>query len=162
MAKKTTDTTPAARVPTTSPLLSWDPFDRMTEAFGGFPEWFGARVPERFAGLTGGIKIEEYMDGNDLVIRGEIPGVDPDNDIEISVDSGRLSIRATREHREEHEGDGGYRSEFHYGSYARTLTLPDGANPDKIEASYNDGILDLRVPIEAERQTAKKITISKT
>lgn len=161
VAKKSTETEPAARVPATSPLSTWDPFDRMAEAFGGFPEWFGARFPERFTGLTSGIKVEEYMDGGDLVIRGEIPGVDPETDIEISVDNGRLSIRATREHKEEHEGEGSYRSEFHYGSYARTMTLPDGANTDKIEASYKDGILDLRVPIEAERQTAKKIAISK-
>ncbi len=141
--------------------VSWDPFDRFAGAFAGVPDWFGARWPERFSGGPGAIKIEEFMEEGALVIRGEIPGVDPEKDIEISVDHGRLTIRASREHREETTADG-YRSEFHYGSYARVLTLPDGADPDNIEASYTDGILDLRVPIDPQRQTARKISVTKS
>lgn len=139
-----------------------DPFDR----FGlgelvHWPTWFGRRWPERLFGELEGIKLEEYRDGDNLIIRGEIPGVDPAEDIEVSVDNDRLSIRAERESRVEDDEDG-YRSEFHYGSFVRVVTLPEGAKAGDIDASYTDGILEVRIPLqEDEDRKSKKITVKR-
>ena len=81
-----------------------------------WPNVFGIRLPELWANtVADGIRVEEYVDDDTLVIRAEIPGVDAEDDIEIDVDRGRLSIRAHREHREEARDDRSFRSEFHYG-----------------------------------------------
>ena len=103
MADDTQDTTDDApsQAPLTPSVL--DPFERMglDDWFGRLPGWFGARLPERLTGEPLGMRLEEIREDGQLVIRGEIPGVDPDKDIEISVDNGRLTIEATREQRTE-------------------------------------------------------------
>lgn len=139
-----------------------DPVDRLSlfeDVLGRWPSVFPTQWTDWFAGETAGFRIEEFTDGDDLVIRGEIPGVDPDSDIEIEVDNGRLSIRAEREQHTETED--GYRSEFRYGSFARVLPLPEGACPDEVSAAYTDGILEVRVPVDAERRAQRKVAISR-
>lgn len=154
-----------AATPATRPLWT-DPWDRW--AAGEFP-WrpmrFGRLWPDRLLGEVGGffdhLKIEEYFDDGSLVIRAEIPGVDPDADIDISVEDQRLAIHAERTSRTEDDTDG-YRSEFHYGSLSRVVGLPEGAKVDEIEADYADGILEVRIPIaEEETRPTKKVPISR-
>lgn len=149
---------PAAR-----PLLM-DPWDRWGD-FAWRPSWFGLRWPDRVVGEVGGlfdhIKIEEYVDDDSLVVRAELPGVDPDEDIDISVENQRLSIRAERTSQFEDDTDG-YRSEFHYGSVSRVVGLPEGANVENIEAEYADGILEVRIPMADEATRAvKKVPIGR-
>ncbi len=156
MAKSEKDV-PAGEVETREraawPLL--EPFGfgellRWPERFGRWPDLFGEEATMR---------VEEYVEDGELHIRAEIPGVDPEKDIDITVDRGRIAIRAEREERTEKTEDG-YRSEFRYGSYRRILPLPEGADADDVTAKYEDGILDLRVPIDTETKTAKKISIT--
>ena len=151
--------------PTSRPLLT-DPWDRW--GAGEFP-WrpmrFGRLWPDRLLGEVGGLfdhlKIEEYIDEGSLVIRAEIPGVDPESDIDISVENQRLTIHAERTSRTEDDTDG-YRSEFHYGSLSRVVGLPEGAKVDDIEADYADGILEVRIPIAEEKsRPAKKVPIGR-
>lgn len=143
---------PGERTPA-SPLL--DPF-----GLGDMLRW-PARFPRPWPEFMrdDSIRVEEFMEDDDLHIRAEIPGVDPDKDIDITVDHGRLSIRAEREERTEKTEDG-YHSEFRYGSFSRVLTLPEGADADDVRATYEDGILDVRVPIGKGRTPAKKVAIS--
>ncbi len=141
-----------------------DPWDRWGD-FAWRPSWFGLRWPDRLLGEVGGlfdhIKIEEYAEDDSLVVRAEIPGVDPDNDVDISVENHRLCIRAERKASREDDTDG-YRSEFHYGSVSRIVSLPDGADIDGIEAEYRDGILEVTVPLTAENDRAvKKVSIGR-
>ncbi len=141
--------------------LTGDPLGRwMAEESPWWPAWFGRRLPERLFGEAGHffdqMKIEEYVDDDAFVVRAEIPGVDPDEDIDIAVEGGRLSIRAERSSKTESEGEG-FRSEFRYGSFSRVLTLPEGVEVDDIDATYVDGILEIRIPLpdEGERQATK-------
>lgn len=145
--------------PALRPLLT-DPWDRWTAGdFPWRPARFGRLWPDRLLGDFGGlfdhIKIEEYVDDGSLVVRAEIPGVDPDEDIDISVEDQRLVIRAERESRTEDDTDG-YRSEFHYGSFSRVIGLPEGAAVDDIQADYADGILEIRIPVAEEATQPKK------
>lgn len=122
-----------------------------------FRRFFDADIDSRW------LRVEEYRDGSDLVIRAELPGVDPDHDVEISVEDDVLHIRAHREERSEHKDKGSYRSEFRYGSFARSVVLPSGTPQDAIKASYTDGVLEVRVPVGDEAKSeAKKIPVSRS
>ncbi len=93
------------------------------------------------------IRVEEFVDGKTLVVRAEMPGVDPDKDVEITLDDGYLNIRAERQEKEEHKDKGSYRSEFRYGSFSRRILLPEGVKDKDIKASYTDGVLEVRTPL---------------
>lgn len=143
-------------------LDPWERFGQLGDLVARWPEWF-SQWPEWLASDVNGIKVEEQMDDDKLVIRGELPGVDPDEDIDISIDNGRLSIRAERKERKESKnGEHGYHSEFRYGSFARVLTLPEGAVADDVSATYTDGILEVTVPIDETSRNRKKVAIAKS
>lgn len=93
------------------------------------------------------MKIEELREGDELVVRAEMPGIDPDKDVEISVEHHVLTIRAERRQEEKVEEKGRSRSEFRYGSFTRSIGLPIGAAEDDVKATYTDGILEVRVPL---------------
>jgi HSP20 family protein len=107
------------------------------------------------------MKVEEFRDGDMLVVRAEMPGIDPDKDVEITVSDHMLHLRAERRSETRTEDKKGYRSEFHYGSFSRSVRLPAGAGEDDVEASYNDGILEVRIPIDESSNGAKKIPITR-
>ena len=85
----------------------------------------------------------------------ELPGVDPIEDIEITVRDGRLTIKALRTRTTESNG----LSEFSYGSSRRTVTLPAGADEDDISATYDRGILTVSVPLSDAEPSAKHVEV---
>jgi HSP20 family protein len=143
----------------------FDPFAQMHlgEWFERWPEIFARRWPESFQGVPfgdAGFRMEQFVDTDgSTVVRGELPGLDADKDVTITVDGDRLTIAGKREERTEQRTDGTFRSEFHYGSFERALRLPAGARTDGITASYNNGILEVRVPCDADEPTVTKIPI---
>jgi HSP20 family protein len=110
---------------------------------------------------AGWLRIEEFQDGRDLVVRAELAGIDPDNDVELTITDGVLHIAAHREAKSEQKNAGGYRSEFRYGSFSRSFILPRGVDEDSITATYNNGVLEIRVPVGAAKESATKIPITK-
>lgn len=110
---------------------------------------------------AGWMRVEEFVDGGMLVIRAELPDIDPDKDVELSVANGVLHIQATREEKSEKREKDMYRSEFRYGSFARNIALPEGTSDEDITATYTDGILEVRVPLpEAPKETVTKVPIA--
>jgi HSP20 family molecular chaperone IbpA len=101
------------------------------------------------------LRIEQQMVDDSMVIRAEIPGIDPDKDVEITVTGNVLRIHAERhvEHKEAH------RSEFRYGSYSRSLTLPDEVKPEDIKASYDNGILTITVALPKTKREVHRIPV---
>ena len=97
------------------------------------------------------------------VIRAELPGIDPDKDVELTVIDGILRINAERRVESKTEDKGYLRHELHYGSLTRTLPLPDGIKEADITASYKNGILEIRVPVleQPPEREPKKIAITK-
>lgn len=108
------------------------------------------------------LKVEEFQENGHLVVRAEIPGIDPDKDVEISMTDHVLHLRAERSTQKSSEDTKGYRSEFSYGSFSRSIPLPAGTTEDKVTASYTDGILEVKIPIDSGEAKAKKITISRS
>lgn len=121
----------------------------MTTTMTRFPG--GSLAPEIFGWLEaaspfGGqhsVAVEEFSDDRGYVLRAELPGRDPNQDISVTVADGTLTISAKRE-QAKHEGQ---QSEFRYGKVSRTLTLPTGVKPNDISASYDKGILEIRIPV---------------
>ena len=92
------------------------------------------------------LRVEEFEQDGTLVVRAEMPGIDPDKDVEISVADGTLTLRAERTEEEETSKKHFHRKEIQYGGFFRTFPLPEGVKNEDISASYKDGILEIRVP----------------
>ncbi|MFQ2843309.1 Hsp20/alpha crystallin family protein [Mycobacterium paragordonae] len=112
----------------------------------GFPSSLTALHPGNL------IKLEDDMEDGRYTLRAEIPGIDPDKDVDITVRDGRLTIKAERTERKESKG----RSEFSYSSFARSVTLPPGADEDDINATYDKGILTVSVGIPEQAAAGEK------
>jgi HSP20 family protein len=141
-------------------------FSRMDRLFD---EWMRSLPLRRPFGLGGDwpgdemIRVDEFRDGDTQVVRAELAGIDPDKDVEITVNDGTLQINAQRRVEKTTEDKGYTRHELRYGSFTRTLPLPDGASESDITATYKDGILEIRVPVKEPPATTAptKIAITK-
>jgi HSP20 family protein len=110
------------------------------------------------------LRIEQEMTADDtMVIRAEMPGIDPDNDVEITVADGILSIRAERRYEQSEEKEGRTRSEFRYGSFSRAVRVPREMSVDDVTAIYKDGILEVRVPYKVPTEAPpRKVTVTRS
>ena len=130
-------------------------FDRLFEEWARmtpFPFWWGGWDL---------IRVEEYREDGTLVVRADLPGIDPGKDVELSVSHGMLHIEAERREEEKRAGKGYLRQEVRYGSFSRSLPLPEGVTEAGITATYKDGVLEIRIP-EPAREPAEKIAISQS
>ncbi|WP_020658863.1 Hsp20/alpha crystallin family protein [Amycolatopsis benzoatilytica] len=100
------------------------------------------------------VRIEESAEGGKYTVRAELPGFDPDKHITVTTHDGLLTIEADREAKKSTDGH----SEFYYGKFSRTVTLPAGAEAAKVTATYVDGILEISMPI-ADQPHEKQIKI---
>jgi HSP20 family protein len=96
-------------------------------------------------------------DGN-LVLRADLPGIRED-DLSIEIRAGVLTISGERRAEHEERGEGFHRVERSFGSFSRSLSLPEGVDPTKVAATFEDGVLEVRVPKPEEtKPTQVKIT----
>jgi HSP20 family protein len=132
-----------------------------------WPDWIGRRLSEfpSFRDLLeagdAAMHVEEFEEEGRHVVRAEMPGLDPEQDIEITVSGGTLRIKAERRQETKTEDKKGYRTEFRYGSFLRTVALPAGASEADVTATYADGILEVRIPISPEEAAARKIPVGR-
>lgn len=136
------------------------PLTRSRDVWPRFTDWLDTLVPSDISWRTGfphSIRIEEFSKNGNFMIRAELPGIDPDKDVQINVRDGMITIEGKRE--ENIESD--HRSEFFYGRFMRTLTLPSGADEKNIKASYRDGILEVSIPMREPSEKAHTIPISR-
>jgi len=140
-----------------------EPRDLFARWFGDltWPRFGGLLRPEAWPHLESALRVEEFREGNECVVRAEIPGIDPDKDVQLNVSDHTLRIRAERKEEKKTEEKGRYRSEFHYGSFSRALPLPAGASADDVKATYKDGILEIRIPVDAAKAEATKIPVQR-
>ena len=129
--------------------------------------WFPRRLmdlldSETFFAGERPMHVEEFVDGEHLVVRADMPGIDPDRDVEVSVANGMLTLKGERRQESEVEDKQGYRSEFRYGMFSRTLPLPAGASETDVEATYHDGVLEVRVPVGETATPARKIPVTRS
>ncbi len=96
--------------------------------------------------------------GDDLVIRAELPGVARD-DIEVRVEDNTLVLSGERKREKECDEEQAYRVERSYGSFVRSFRLPKTVDAAKIAASYQNGVLEVRLP-KAEEARPRRIQIN--
>ncbi len=100
-------------------------------------------------------RVEEMVQDNRYVIRAELPGLDPEKDIEVTVDGRTLTILAERRQ----EDAGPYRSEFRYGSLSRSVRLPARVDASDVTARYDKGILEVTVPVREAKPEGSRVPI---
>ncbi|OWL93639.1 hypothetical protein B7435_32905 [Mycolicibacterium peregrinum] len=120
----------------------------MSELLAGLPSWANFR-PALGSHV---IRVEDELKDDSYELRAEVPGVDPAKDVDVTVRDGVLTIKAERSEKKEANGH----SEFSYGSFIRSVTLPVGADEDAIKASYDKGILTVSVPVTQAAEGAEK------
>lgn len=134
---------------------------RLSDPWPRVIDWFEALVPGDFSwrnGYAHTMRVEEFIRDGAFVVRAELPGIDPDKDVEISIAGGMLTIDGRREERHEEK----HRSEFFYGRFMRTLSLPSGVDTEQIHAEYRDGILEVTIPVASAQSSAQKIPITRS
>lgn len=98
-----------------------------------------------------------------LVVRVELPGVDPTKDVRVAVENGELVIKGERRHEEEVEEGTYYRMEGSFGAFERRLPIPEGIDEGAITATYQDGVLEVVVPeamAKLEAPPAREIPVT--
>jgi len=145
-------------------MTSWDLFEdfraiqeQMLRMNAGRTWWPGQRY-------QGGASAEAWAPAVDIserkdayLVTAELPGVKPD-DVEITFEDGLLTIQGERHPTSYAAGDKAHRVERRYGAFRRSITLPSHVEADKIEASAQDGVLQVLVP-KAEEAQAKHIKV---
>jgi HSP20 family molecular chaperone IbpA len=129
----------------------------LAELFDWFESGWPSAMEWRREAAAHTMRIEDRLEPERYTLRAELPGIDPDKDVEITVADGVLTISAERRE-EKIEKD---RTEFHYGSFVRRVTLPKGAKEDALEATYKDGILEVNVPISTDQPSPRTIPVSR-
>ena len=114
---------------------------------------FGVMTPAAWAP-----QVEVLQKPNAVVLRADLPGLKPD-EVNVSVDNDVLTISGERKQEQREEREGYFRSERSYGTFHRAFTLPDAADEDKISASFKDGVLEITIPLAAEKERGRKIKV---
>ena len=163
---------PVNKAPTPTQGTEWSPFeslrrevDRLFDDFRPF-NW---RLPSRVVGFVGqrpagteweiapAIDLAEKEDSYEITA--ELPGINEKN-VDITLSNHTLTIKGEKSEDKEEERKDYYMSERRYGSFKRSLQIPEGVDPDKIDATFAKGVLTVRLPKTLEaKQAEKKIAV---
>lgn len=141
-------------------IVRWDPFRELRHEVArdfaspwiAWPQWFRSFGPDEEEGMTEAAwvpPVDVYETDGGLVVKAELPGMKRE-DIEVTVENDRLSIRGQRKREREVEADRAYRIERSYGEFSRSFTLPSAVDSSKVQAEYKDGTLTITLPMRDE------------
>jgi HSP20 family protein len=142
-------------------IVKWDPWstlptlqDRINKIFEeSFPTRAGSD-DEKTSLCDWRPVVDTYEEDDTIIINAELPGVDRD-DVSIDVKDNILTIKGERAYDHKVKEEDYFRRERCFGKFHRAFTLPNTVDPNKIEASYKDGILKIKIPKSLEKQTRK-------
>jgi HSP20 family protein len=146
-------------------LIRWEPVRELNtiqnEMNRLFNTFFDAPAPA--AGQTGTLRrwipaMDLVETENDFVLRADIPGLS-EEDVNIELEDNVLTISGERKAEHEENKEGYYRVERAWGSFSRSLTLPEGVNAEAVKASFDRGVLEVRIP-KPEQRKPRKVAIS--
>jgi HSP20 family protein len=141
-------------------IVRWEPLRDLMTAQRDFDRLFR----EAFSPLSGETElstrawappVDIYETDNDIVLKAELPGVDP-KDVEVRVEDNTLYLKGERKFEREVKEQNYHRVERSYGSFARSFSLPNSISTDKVKAEFKEGLLTLTMP---KREEAKPKTI---
>lgn len=123
--------------------------DEMDRLFATRSSWW----PEKFLSRLGTHdtfvpELEVLTRNGNLVVRADLPGIEQ-KDIKVELADGALTISGERRQEKEEKGDQFYRCERSYGSFSRSIPLPEGAHADQAAATFKNGVLEVTMPAPA-------------
>jgi HSP20 family protein len=142
-------------------LIPWSAFPEMTRWEEQMQRMFGDFLGGRIRPLLNfGVRepaIDLYEEKDDIVVKAELPGLTKD-DIQINIADHHLILKGEKKKDEEVKEKDYYRSERVYGAFTRALPLPAEINPEKVHATFKNGVLEVRLP-KSEEAKKKEISI---
>jgi HSP20 family protein len=138
-------------------LIRWDPIRELDSLQGDmnrlFDRFFEGRTPNGTSRRW--LPAMDLLETDDhLVVRGDLPGLTED-DIDIEIKDNVLTVSGERKADSEEKGEGYYRVERAFGGFSRSLTLPQGVDAEKVEANFDKGVLEVRIPKPAEAKPTR-------
>jgi HSP20 family protein len=134
-------------------LVRWEPVRELDTLQGEvnrlFDTFFGTPANGRVRRWVPAMDLVETEDA--LVLRADLPGLDRD-DVAIEIKDRVLTVSGERKAEDEQKADGYYRVERAYGGFSRSLTMPEGIDADRVEANFDKGVLEIRIPKPEERK----------
>ena len=125
---------------------------------------FETRIDDLFRVLTGARvpfgkrpfipSLDVYTKDGDMVVRLELPGIEPEKDVHVLLEQGDLVIRGERRQQVEVKEEDYYRMETSYGTFERRIPVPQGIDPTAVKAEYAEGVLLVTVPKSAMEMAA--------
>jgi HSP20 family protein len=145
-------------------LIRWEPVrelntiqNEMNRLFNTFfeaaPHGNGPSVGRRWIPAMDLVETDD-----DFVLRADLPGLS-ENDVNIELEDNVLTISGERKSEHQERKEGYYRVERASGRFSRSLTLPEGVDPEKVRANFDHGVLEVRIP-KPEQRKPRKVTIS--
>jgi len=141
-------------------ISRWDPFRDLMSIQNELNRLFGRTYGGESGGSSTGAwvpPLDIYETEDKYVITVELPGVEPES-VDVSVEDQTLTVKGERSFYREVPDEAFHRVERHYGAFARSLTLPQSADVEKIGASFDKGVLTIEVP-KAEQVKPRKIEV---
>ena len=139
-------------------VVRFDPFRDITTLRDEMNRLFSRTVGDGVSSASSWTPPVDIFDGADsIVLRAELAGLTPE-DIDIEIDDNVLTLRGERRFRDSVEEGRFYRLERAYGGFQRSLTLPQGVHSDEISATFEHGVLTVRIP-KAEEVKPRKIAV---
>src|SRR3954453_1361240 len=139
-------------------LVRWDPARELDSLQSDMNRLFDRFFDTRSNGNGGSRRWIPAMDlaetEDHLVLRGDLPGLTED-DIEIEIKDSVLTVSGERKTENEAKREGYHRVERAFGTFSRSLTLPQGIDADRIEAAFDKGVLEVRIPKPAEAKPTR-------
>lgn len=142
------------------PIRRYDPFRDMMTLRSAVDRLFDSVVPageEEWETSTWGVALDVSEDEEQYIVKATLPGVKPE-DLDVTYNNGVLSIKGEVRSEEEKKQERYHLRERRFGKFARSISLPSSVNPEQIQASYDAGILTLRLP-KVEEARPKRIEI---
>jgi len=135
-------------------LTRWEPFrelqDRIDRMSRLFRESYRPEGPEEALTTTSfAPPVDIYEDEHNITLKMEVPGID-EEDIDVRIENNTLTIRGERRFEKEEKEENFRRVERQYGSFTRSFTLPSSVETENIQASYDKGVLEIRLTKKAE------------
>ena len=145
------------------PLVRWEPLRELNTIQGEVNRLFNTffDTPVTAGDTRRWLPAMDLVETDDhFLLRADLPGLGED-DVSIEVEDSVLTVSGERNAEHEERREGYHRVERAYCSFSRSLTLPDGIDPEAVEASFDRGVLEVRIPKPAERKP-RKISIGDT
>jgi HSP20 family protein len=146
-------------------LIRWEPVRELNTIQNEMNRLFNTFFEAPGGQSNGPATARRWIPAMDLVetddefaLRADLPGVSED-DVNIEFEDNVLTISGHRKAEHEERKEGYYRVERSSGAFSRSLTLPEGVDPEKVSASFDRGVLEVRIP-KPEQRKPRKVTIS--